>query len=405
MSPTHHRAALVVGAGPVGLCCALALRARGVEVTVLEGEFEARVRPGSRAIYIHRTSLELLERMRPGLGYELARHGVVWSARRTFWRGREVFARSYPAPSAEVLPPFTSLPQSEIEIELLLACKAAGVELAWTNLAQEIAIGPDRVEVTTSAGKRWSAERLVGADGARSTIRREIGVSLEGDRSENAYVIVDVEHDPGDPRPIERLFHYEHPAVDRRNVLIVPFAGGWRIDLQCRRDDDTELLDRGEALRSWVAKAMGEAYAERIRWVSTYRFLQLVARAFTDDSRRVILAGEAAHLFAPFGARGLNSGIADAHAAAAAISAAGNPSDPEAGKAAIERFAKERHEAATWNRWAAGEALAAMQARGPWRQARRRMAVALAPRVERAAVWLDSAPYGPRLRDSRAAHY
>ncbi|MBA2556195.1 MAG: FAD-dependent monooxygenase, partial [Chloroflexi bacterium] len=71
MSASTHRSVLVVGAGPVGLSCALALRANDVEVAVLEAEPEDRLRPGSRAIYTHRASLELLERTQPGLGREL----------------------------------------------------------------------------------------------------------------------------------------------------------------------------------------------------------------------------------------------------------------------------------------------------------------------------------------------
>ena len=48
--------------------------------------------------------------------------------------------------------------------------------------------------------------------------------------------------------------------------------------------------------------------------MSTYRFRQAVAESFTDPRHRVLLVGEAAHLFPPFGARGMNSGIADADA-------------------------------------------------------------------------------------------
>lgn len=392
---------LVVGAGPAGLSCALALRAHGVGVTILEERSEDELRQGSRAIYTHRASLELLEQMRPGLGFALARSGVVWSTIRTLWRGREVYSRSFPPPAHGVLPPFTSLPQSAIERQLIEACTASGVELVWNARAQAIATDSAAVEVTTSAGGVWVADWVVGADGARSAVRRAIGVAMRGSRSENAYVIVDVEDDPLEQRPVERVFHYEHPAAGGRNVLVVPFRGGWRVDLQCRRDDDPEQFDRDDGLLSWVAGVMGERSAQRIRWVSTYRFLQVVADEFIDESGRVLLIGEAAHLFAPFGARGMNSGIADAHAAAAAIHAAGASAERRATRAAAEGFAQDRRAAAIANRRAAGQALVAIQGRRPWPRAKRRLAVAFAPRVERAATWLDSAPYGPRLRRSR----
>ncbi len=395
------RAVLVVGAGPVGLSCALALRARGMEATVLEARREDGPRPGSRAIYTHRASLELLEQMRTGLGSELARHGLVWSAKRTLWRGREVFARSYPPPAPDVLPPFTSLPQAEIERQLIAACRAAGVGLAWNQPVRELAASPAGVTATTEEGRVWTADWAIGADGARSVTRRAIGVAMEGSRSEHAYVIVDVDEDPDHPRPAERIFHYEHPAVGGRNVLLVPFQGGWRADLQCRPDDDPDELDRGAGMAWWVGEVLGDRYAERIRWVSTYRFLQVVSRAFCDETRRVLLVGEAAHLFAPFGARGMNSGIADAAAAAKAIRTASRAGGTGAARAAIETFAEDRRAAALANRRAAAKALAAIQGRSPWMRTKRRVAVTLAPRAERPAAWLDSAPYGPRLRGSR----
>jgi 3-(3-hydroxy-phenyl)propionate hydroxylase len=401
MSASTHRSVLVVGAGPVGLSCALALRAHDVEVAVLEAEPEDRLRPGSRAIYTHRASLELLERTQPGLGRELGRRGLVWSAKRTFWRDREVFARSYPAAAGDRLPPFTSLPQPEVERCLVQACEAAGIELVWGAPVHEVTVGPHAVQVTTAGARTWSAPYVVAADGARSAIRRALGIPMEGERSERSYVIVDVDEDPRAPRPPERVFHYEHPAVGRRNVLLVPFPGGWRIDLQCRDDDDPDRFGSEEGARAWVAAVMGERYAQRLSWISTYRFLQVVARELTDAHRRVLLVGDAAHLFAPFGARGMNSGIVDAHVAAAAVHAALDAPDRQRAAAAIEGFAAERHDAARSNRRAAASALAAMQPRTPWARARRRAAAALAPRSERAGAWLDAAPYGPRLRSSR----
>ena len=385
---TRH-GALVVGAGPVGLSCALALHAAGVEAIVLEADPQDGERPGSRAIYVHRASLELLERVRPGLGLQIAAQGLVWPVKRTFWRGREVFARVYPPPPSDGLPPFSSLPQTVIERELARACAAEGIEVVRGAEVNEIEVGGERVELKTSAGATFSAAYAVAADGARSPVRAGIGIPLEGSRSENAFIVVDVDEDPAEPTPPARIFHYGHPAVGGRNVLLVPFAGGWRADLQCRTEDDPDLFANTDGAAAWVGAVLGDRYANRITWVSTYRFLQVVAERFADDRRLVLLAGDAAHLFAPFGARGMNSGIADAADAAAAIAAA-TP-------AAIDRYALLRREAALQNRAAAGSALAAMQSRAPRIWVKRRAAALLAPRAERAGQWLDSAPFGPRL--------
>ena len=70
-----HRQVLVVGARPVRLSAALALRSRGYPATILEAEPEARTRAGSRAIFVHRASLQLLEQMCLGLGRDIAAYG------------------------------------------------------------------------------------------------------------------------------------------------------------------------------------------------------------------------------------------------------------------------------------------------------------------------------------------
>ncbi|MBX6395376.1 MAG: FAD-dependent monooxygenase, partial [Alicyclobacillaceae bacterium] len=126
-----YRPVLVVGAGPIGMTAALALRNRGLPATVLEAEPENRLRPGSRAIYLHNATLQHLENISPGLGFTLAKHGVVWQVKRTLFRGKEVYVRRYEVPDPNKLPPFTSIHQREAERYMYRACLDAGVEFIW----------------------------------------------------------------------------------------------------------------------------------------------------------------------------------------------------------------------------------------------------------------------------------
>src|SRR5690349_6432475 len=165
------RDVLVVGAGPVGMTAALALRASGRSVTILEAESEGRARPGSRAIYVHKATLQLLEQISPGLGWELASHGLVWPTKRTFWRGKQVYVRHYPPTKPGNLPPFTSLPQVEIERYLYSACQKADIKFVWNARVDEVATTSDGVKVTTANGKTWTTDYVIGADGSRSSVR------------------------------------------------------------------------------------------------------------------------------------------------------------------------------------------------------------------------------------------
>lgn len=271
---------------------------------------------------------------------------------------------------------------------------AAGVRFAWEQEVEQITTDDDGVTVTTAAGARWDAGYVVGADGSRSAVRKQIGARMEGGKDDGWYVVVDVAELDEPTLPRERHFHYAHPAVGGRNVLIVPFAGGYRVDLQLVDGDDPDELASPQGVRTWLDAVLPPGYAQRTTWVSTYQFLQLVAHDFADPHRRVLLAGEAAHLFAPFGARGLNSGVPDAEAAAIAIAAASRASGPAA-RTPVEAFALARRSSALFNRDAAGEALAHLRPDAAT-AAKVRDAAERAPADEAASVWLEKAPYGPR---------
>ncbi|MGW6524320.1 MULTISPECIES: FAD-dependent monooxygenase [unclassified Streptomyces] len=377
---------IVVGAGPVGLSAALALRAHGLPVVLLEADPADRERPGSRALFVHRETLRLLDGMSPGLAAEITAYGRTWHTRRTLYRGREVYARTFPPPSGP--PPFTSLRQLDTERFLRAACERAGVDFVWDARIEGVRTSGSGVTLVGEGGREWDAGYVVAADGARSAVRGGLGIPLEGVRGEGFHVVVDVADVPGAELPLERVFHYEHPGVGGRSVMRVPFTGGFQVDLQCRDDDPEEAFGTEDAVREWLPGVVGDGYADRILWVSTYRFLRKVAASFTDPHGRVLLVGEAAHLFPPFGARGMNSGIADAAAAARAV-AAGTPE-------AVAAFADVRRAAGLFNSEAAGLALEHLRPRRRTVRLRQRAAAALAPVLPSCGSWLEHAPYGPR---------
>ncbi len=391
MNPPDTDRVLVVGAGPVGLSAALALRAHGLPVVVLESDPEDRERPGSRALFVHRETLRLLDGMRPGLAAEFTSYGRTWHTRRTLYRGREVYSRTFPEPTGT--PPFTSLRQVDTERFLRAACRDAGVEFAWGVRVSGVRSSPTGVTVSDSDGGLWHGTHVVAADGARSAVRAALGITMEGTRSEGFHVVVDVADLPGAELPLERVFHYEHPGVGGRSVMRVPFTGGFQVDLQCLDDDRQEAYGTEEAVRDWLPAVLGASgYGEQILWVSTYRFLRKVADAFTDPHRRVLLVGEAAHLFPPFGARGMNSGIADAAAAADSIAAVTRTGLV----GAVAEFAEVRRAAALFNSAAAGSALDHLRPRRRIVRAKQRAAAALSPVLPWCGSWLEHAPYGPR---------
>jgi 3-(3-hydroxy-phenyl)propionate hydroxylase len=375
---------------------ALALHARGVPVEILEADSADRDRSGSRAIYVHGSTLKTLERVHPGLGKDLVEEGMVWPTRRTCWRGKEVFSRTYDTPGGDgEIPHFSSIPQVRTEAYMHEALADCGIDIHWDAEVETVETSPDGVYVETADGREWETPYLVGADGGGSTVRNEIGANFEGDQSKNSFIIADVDEVEEDPHPSERLFHYDDPAVGGRNVMLVPFTGGWRLDIQCLPDDDPDELCSDEQMEEFVRTVMGERYVDNLTWVSSYKFLQVMADTFVDEHRRVLLAGEAAHLLAPFGARGMNSGIADADEAASAIAVAYRAKTRGVARDEVELYAARREKAAEYNLNAAGQALEYLQGDNPETVLRKEAAASLADHFEPAGEYLDDAPYGP----------
>lgn len=148
-------------------------------------------------------------------------------------------------------------------------------------------------------------------------------------------------------------------------------------------------------MREFVTAVMGEVYADDLYWVSSYNFLQVMADTSVDGHRRVLLAGEAAHLLAPFGARGMNSGIADADEAASAVANAYRARVDATARDEIELYAARRERAAEYTLNAAGQALEYLQGDNPATVLRTEAAASLADYFEPAGEYLDDAPYGP----------
>jgi 3-(3-hydroxy-phenyl)propionate hydroxylase len=386
-----HEPCIVVGAGPVGLTAALALRRKGVDVLVLEAEAEGRVRPGSRAINFLFPTLRRWEQVLPGLGESIAKSGIQLMGYDTYYGPKRIFRMRFkPAPPMKWA---RLLSQRKIEEILHAEAVKHGVEFRWECPVAALETRHDGVTIELASGQRIDTPYVIAADGARSVVRKAIGVTMTGHTDPTPFVIVDVDEHPDGSTPTRPgFFQYRCPELDGRNVMHMPFAGGMRIDLQCTTTDDPEYLASPEGLREWLPKIVDPWYADHVQWVSTYRFTQVVADSYTDPERRVLLAGEAAHLFSPFGGRGLNSGVFDATDAATAIAEALSMTDVARARTPIERCAKDRRNWGLRNRAVSSKGLRIMRAEDPSMRVRREIAGRIAPIMFPAGAWLANGP-------------
>ncbi|MBP2330422.1 2-polyprenyl-6-methoxyphenol hydroxylase-like FAD-dependent oxidoreductase [Kibdelosporangium banguiense] len=374
----------VVGRGPVGMTTALLLARWGVPSVIVDPQLSDEVSPGSKAVLIAGHVMSVCEPT--GVGERIAREGVAWRTSRTFIRGREVATTVVPHEEG-LWPRIVNLSQRRVE-ELLLERVRAEPLITLRPLARLVGLTDhsDRVTVRVNDGEgveEFDTSWLVGCDGARSTLRKLLGVPFEGFGFEENFLIVDIRADL--PFPDERHFHFDPEYNPGRTVLIHPQPGStWHIDWQVGPEVDAEDEQRSGRLDQRIRSVVGDADYELL-WLTTYKFKQLRAREFRRG--RCLLVGDAAHLTSPYGARGMNSGIADAENAAwrLAMVIRGH-----ADVALLDRYGPEREHAADENQRITGATARFMCP--PTRTARLRRAavLALARRFGFARRWVDS---------------
>ncbi len=327
MTRWPHDPVLVVGAGPVGQTTALLLARWGVPSVVLDRR-PHRDLVGSKAICQQRDVLDIWASV--GAGEQIAAEGVTWTTARTFHRDRELFAHTFADAGASPFPPFVNLSQLRTE-EILDARIAAEplIDVRWGCEVADLAEHP--------------APFTVLCTGAAGTLRRTLGVTFDGVSFDDRFLICDIRTDlPG--WATERRFFFDPVWNPGRQVLVHPCPDStFRIDWQVPSDYDLDAEVASGALDRRIRAIIGER-AYEIVWMSVYRFHSRIADRLRVG--RVLLAGDAAHLVSPFGARGLNSGVADAENAAWKIAHVGYGWAPEE---LLASYHAERHAAAVEN--------------------------------------------------------
>jgi 3-(3-hydroxy-phenyl)propionate hydroxylase len=316
MRPYTGAPLVVIGNGPVGETTSLLLARWGIPVIVLDGRPE-RDLIGSKAICQQRDVLDVWEAC--GVGRQLANEGVTWSSARTYYKDQELFRITLADAGQSEFPPFVNISQSRTEEAL--AEKMADnplIEQRWGHKVTTISQDESGVILTCSTvgGEiEVRAPYVVMAAGSRAgELRRQLGVGFPGQSYNDRFIICDIRAElPGWER--ERRFYFDPPWNPGRQVLIHPTPGSvFRIDWQVPDHVDLDEEERSGTLDQRIRAIIGPDADYEIVWKSIYTFHG--RRAERMKAGRVFLAGDCAHLVAPFGARGLNSGVHDAENAA-----------------------------------------------------------------------------------------
>ena len=300
---------VVVGAGPVGLAAAIDLAQRGTPVLLLDDDRTVSV--GSRGLCYAKRTLEVLDRL--GCGQPVVDKGVTWNVGRTFLETEEVFQFNLLPEAGHERPGMVNLQQYYLEEYLVKRAQALPtLQMRWEH--KVTAVQPDAdgatLTVQTADGSfTLRTDWLVVADGARSPIRRHLGLDIEGRVFQDRFLIADVIMKAD--YPAERWFWFDPPFHPNQSVLLHKQSNNvWRIDFQLGWDADPEEEKKPEKVIPRLKAMLGDERPFELEWVSIYTFQ---CRRMTDFRHgRVLFVGDAAHQVSPFGARGANSGFQDA---------------------------------------------------------------------------------------------
>jgi len=342
--PLHPVA--VVGAGLAGLAAACDLASRGVPVVLLDDDDTVGVRgASSRGICYAQKTLEIFDRL--AIYERLAARGATWSVGRVLRNDVELYSFDLLRSASARQPPFINLQQFYVEWALAdLFHSLPGADPRWRHSVLSAVQGPGRVtlEVETPDGRyALEAAWVVDCSGVGSRLRASLGVRPRTAQGIDRWCISDVRL--AGSRPRERWTWIEAPFNEGRAVWQHEMADGvWRLDYQMPPDSDPTEVSRPEVVRERLDAHFGPDAVREIVWVGPYSYRTQILDSFREG--RVFFAGDAAHAFSPFGARGGNSGVQDAENLAWKLAAVVHGEAPER---LLDSYDAERRPAAAHN--------------------------------------------------------
>lgn len=321
--PDINADVLIVGAGPTGLTLANLLGRMGVSVIVLERNEGTVAEP--RAVSIDDESMRAMQAA--GLAEKV--QAITAQGYGSIYRGPDgrPFARVMPKSMEYGFNKRNAFEQPALEALLRKELGrfenvSAKFQTEMTGFTQY----DDHVVATareqTGNELTISARYLVGTDGGRSGVRKDLGIEMIGGTFEEPWLIVDLEATLNPNR------HTEVFCDPARSCISLPGPNGIRrYEFMLNSNEDPEAATSEPFVRD-LLDGVGPDRDAKLRRVQVYTFHARLAEHWRRD--RVFLAGDAAHLTPPFAGQGMNSGLRDAHNLAWKLSEALKSSSPDA---------------------------------------------------------------------------
>ena len=335
---------IIAGGGPVGLIVGLILGRAGIDVTLIEKGDINHQEP--RAATIHPASLDILDDL--GVYQRIEPLGIVCPIVNYYDQHELLASFDHAVLAGETRHPWV-LQCEQDKVARVLYTMARELRSLTIRTETEVlacAQSAEAVEIELAnpdgTHEHISGRYLIGADGARSTVRREAGIEFEGFTWPERFMIIGTPYDFAQAGYAYR--NYISDPVEWYNLFKISWKGPpgvYRLVVPVSLD---EALDEERVLATCQRKFQRfhpNPQPYEIVLYDSYVVHQRVAATFRMG--RIILTGDAAHLNSPIGAMGMNSGIHDA------VNLAGNllrVLAGEEGEGALDRYGRQRRHVA-----------------------------------------------------------